>query len=46
MTKKETHYYAKKMKLILLKRLGKSLLRIIAALAIVFGVLAGGYWLW
>ena len=34
------------MKLILLKRLGKSLLRIIAALAIVFGVLAGGYWLW
>ena len=34
------------MKPILLKRLGKSLLRIIAALAIVFGVFAGCYWVW
>jgi len=34
------------MQLNLLKRLGKSILRIIVALAIVFGVLASGYWIW
>ena len=34
------------MKLLMLKRLGKSVLRIISTLAIVFGVLAGCYWVW
>ena len=34
------------MKLILLKKLGKSIVRIVTALAIVFGVLAGCYWIW
>ena len=34
------------MKLPLLKELGKSILRIITALAIVFGMLVGCYWLW
>ena len=34
------------MQLNLLKRLGKSILRIIAAFAIAFGALASGYWIW